>query len=100
MLSVSSRNDEGTWDTPDAAKLLMRTVAAAHGPALEAMPWSFDENGELAAALGVTIDNLAALIQGSNVDALLQKFCPCNHKHQKQQISDESAASPDDLSEV
>lgn len=58
------RNEEGTWDTPDAAKLLMRSVASAHGPALEALSWSRDTPGELPEDFGLSADNLAALIQG------------------------------------
>ena len=32
------RNEEGSWDTPDAAKLLMRSVAGSHGDALASIP--------------------------------------------------------------
>ena len=34
------RNEEGSWDTPDAAKLLMRSVAGSHGDALASIPAS------------------------------------------------------------
>ncbi len=42
------RNEEGTWDTPDAAKLLMRSVAGMHGEALAALPSASKEGASLA----------------------------------------------------
>ncbi len=36
--SATHRNEEATWDTPDAAKLLMRTILAQHAQALATLP--------------------------------------------------------------
>jgi hypothetical protein len=58
------RNEEGTWDTPDAARLLMRTVAGRHATTLADLPWTPSEPDTLLDSFRGSTDSVAALLKG------------------------------------
>lgn len=73
------RNGEGTWDTPDAARLLMRTVAAQHAEALGDLPWAPPGAGTLLEGFRESANTVAALMKGAQDYSTVvhsRKACP------------------------
>ena len=59
------RNEGGTWDTPDAARLLMRTVAAQHAEALGDLPWAPLGSDTLLEGFRESANTVSALMKGA-----------------------------------